>query len=102
MLRLNSSDPGFAEAFQRLVRDRRESDEDVARDVASILNEVKLRGDAAVAEYTAKFDGHTLGTGPDDDIGFPIFAWLNVSLQHVDVTQWYGWQRRACRCPCRI
>ena len=33
MLRLNTRDPGFAQAFQRLVNDRRESDDDVARDV---------------------------------------------------------------------
>ena len=45
MLRLNSRDPDFAQAFQRLVRDRRESDEDVARDVALILADVRNRGD---------------------------------------------------------
>ena len=61
MRRLDSQAADFAAAFDRLVRDRRESDEDVTRDVADILNEVKLRGDAAVAEYTAEFDRHTLG-----------------------------------------
>ena len=61
MLRLNSHDADFPAAFDRLVRDRRESDDDVARDVSDILHAVKLRGDAAVAEYTAKFDDHQLG-----------------------------------------
>ena len=61
MRRLESHAADFAVAFDRLVHDRRESDDDVARDVADILNEVKLRGDAAVAEYTARFDGHALG-----------------------------------------
>ena len=37
MLRLKSSDQGFQAAFQRLVRDRRESDDDVA---ASFLDEI--------------------------------------------------------------
>ena len=60
MLRLSTRDPGFDKAFKRLVRDRRESDEDVARDVARILAEVRNRGDAALAEYTARFDGHPL------------------------------------------
>ncbi|MBC2664258.1 histidinol dehydrogenase [Novosphingobium flavum] len=60
MLRLNSRDPGFAQAFDRLVRDRRESDDDVARDVQIILGDVKNRGDAALAELTRKFDGHAL------------------------------------------
>jgi histidinol dehydrogenase len=48
MLRLNSRDPGFARAFQRLVADRRESDEDVARDVARILDDVRHRGDVVL------------------------------------------------------
>ena len=62
MLRLDSSGPGFAEAFAALVANRRESDADVARDVAAILADVRVRGDAAVADYTGRFDGHDLGT----------------------------------------
>ncbi|MGN6356318.1 MAG: histidinol dehydrogenase [Novosphingobium sp.] len=65
MLRLNSSDPGFARAFQRLVADRRESDEDVARDVARILDDVRNRGDAVLKELTERFDGHKLATEAD-------------------------------------
>ena len=61
MRRLNSGDPGFAFAFDRLVRDRRESDGEVASDVANIINDVRLRGDAAVADYTERFDRHVLG-----------------------------------------
>jgi len=60
MLRLSTRDPGFEQAFRRLVRERRESDEDVARDVGLILAQVRSRGDAALAEYTARFDGHKL------------------------------------------
>jgi histidinol dehydrogenase len=60
MRRLSTRDPGFQEAFGRLVRERRESDEDVARDVSLILAEVRGRGDAAVAEMTQRFDGHSL------------------------------------------
>ena len=60
MLRLKTSDPGFEQAFQRLVRDRRESDDDVARDVSLILENVRNRGDQALAEYTQRFDGHSL------------------------------------------
>lgn len=65
MLRLNSSDPGFAQAFKRLVADRRESDDDVARDVTRILNDVRNRGDAVLAELTERFDGHKLATEAD-------------------------------------
>jgi len=60
MLRLSTRDPGFDKAFKRLVRERRESDEDVARDVALILADVRNRGDAALAELTQRFDGHSL------------------------------------------
>jgi histidinol dehydrogenase len=62
MLRLSSRDPGFAEAFARVVADRRESAVDVAADVAAILKDVRARGDEALAELTAKFDGHDLDT----------------------------------------
>ena len=61
MRRLDTRDPGFAAAFDRLVRDRRESDGDIARDVADIINDVRNRGDGAVAEYTERFDKHALG-----------------------------------------
>ncbi|MDE2596354.1 MAG: histidinol dehydrogenase [Sphingomonadales bacterium] len=60
MLRLNSRSPDFAKAFARLVRDRRESSEDVSRDVKLILDDVRNRGDVALAELTQRFDGHSL------------------------------------------
>jgi histidinol dehydrogenase len=65
MLRLNTRDPGFEAAFKRLVADRRESDEDVARDVQVILSDVRNRGDAALSDMTARWDGHNL-TGDAD------------------------------------
>jgi histidinol dehydrogenase len=69
MQRLSSKDAGFAEAFQRVVADRRESATDVARDVADILAAVRERGDAALADYTTRFDGHDL-----DQTGWRIDA----------------------------
>ncbi|MET0179891.1 MAG: histidinol dehydrogenase [Novosphingobium sp.] len=65
MLRLDTRDAGFAAAFAALVADRRESDEDVARDVAAIIAEVKRDGDAAVARLTERFDGHWLAEDRD-------------------------------------
>ncbi|WP_333836934.1 histidinol dehydrogenase [Novosphingobium sp.] len=58
MLRLNTTDKDFATRFARLVKDRRESDENVSRDVQTIIEDVRLRGDEALAEYTQRFDGH--------------------------------------------
>ena len=54
--RLSTTDAGFDAAFDTLVDARRESDADVARDVAAIIADVRSRGDAAVAELTARFD----------------------------------------------
>ena len=65
MLRLKTSEKGFEQAFRRLVADRRESDENVARDVQVILSDVRNRGDAALVDMTAKFDGHALTTEDD-------------------------------------
>ena len=56
MRRLDASDPGFAAEFDALVNDRRESASDVSADVAAIIARVKAEGDAALADYTAKFD----------------------------------------------
>ncbi|MGE0651108.1 MAG: histidinol dehydrogenase [Alphaproteobacteria bacterium] len=54
--RLSSRDPGFEDAFERLVTGRREPEADVATDVARIVAEVRARGDAALLEFTKKFD----------------------------------------------
>lgn len=59
-LRLSTLDKDFAQAFDKLVRGRRESDIEVSRDVAAIIADVKARGDAALADYTARFDDHSL------------------------------------------
>lgn len=69
MLRLNTREPGFEQAFRRLVSDRRESGENVARDVTVILADVKNRGDAAVAELTARHDSYALAADADWSIG---------------------------------
>lgn len=60
MLRLDARAPDFAARFDALVNARREADSDVSRDVSAIIADVKARGDAAVADYTRRFDGHDL------------------------------------------
>lgn len=58
--RLSTIDPDFASAFAALVDARREADEDVSRDVSAILKRVRAEGDAALADYTRRFDRHDL------------------------------------------
>ncbi|MBY8828699.1 histidinol dehydrogenase [Hephaestia mangrovi] len=60
MITLSTTDPGFACDFEALVNARREADADVARDVRTIVASVRDEGDAALAAFTAKFDGHDL------------------------------------------
>ena len=60
MLRLKTSDPDFAKKFERIVGDRRESGENVARTVADILDAVRRRGDEALQEMSARYDSHFL------------------------------------------
>ena len=62
MKRLDASAPGFAADFAALVDDRRESASDVSADVAAIVARVKAQGDAALADYTARFDRFDLDT----------------------------------------
>ena len=59
-LRLDSASADFAAAFTVLVDARREADEDVSRDVTAILKRVRAEGDAALADYTSRFDRHDL------------------------------------------
>jgi histidinol dehydrogenase len=59
-VRLDASDPGFDAAFTALVNARREADADVSRDVAAIVARVRAEGDAALKDYTGRFDGHDL------------------------------------------
>ena len=95
MQRLSTRDPGFAQAFRVLVADRRESGGDVARDVARIIADVRSRGDEALAEYTARFDGHSLAddaawqVSPDecraafDDLKPDLRAALELAAQRI-------------------
>lgn len=53
---LNATDPGFDQDFKKFLNARRESDTDVAEVVRTILKDVQIRGDAALFDYTARFD----------------------------------------------
>jgi len=55
-LRLAASAPGFEKEFSAFLGRNRDTDENVDRVVAGIVADVRARGDAAVVDYTAKFD----------------------------------------------
>ncbi|MEZ5871657.1 MAG: histidinol dehydrogenase [Nitratireductor sp.] len=54
--RLDSSHPGFETRFSELLGMKREISEDVDATVRAIIADVRMRGDQAVLEYTARFD----------------------------------------------
>src|SRR5471030_549298 len=59
-LRLDAADPGFAAAFAALLAAKRETAADVDASVAAIIADVIARGDAALIDYTRRFDRLTL------------------------------------------
>ncbi len=81
MLSLDARAPDFAARFDALVNARREADEDVSRDVAAIVARVKAEGDAAVADYTRRFDGHELDWRISLDACAAAYAALDADLR---------------------
>jgi histidinol dehydrogenase len=60
---LSTRDPGFEAAFGALLAAQRESAADVEDAVAAIIDDVARRGDAALVEYTNRFDRVRLTLG---------------------------------------
>ena len=54
---LATRNPGFEAGFRRLLEDKRETAADVDTTVAAIIEDVIRRGDAALIDYTRRFDG---------------------------------------------
>jgi histidinol dehydrogenase len=58
--RLDARSAEFAAGFDRLLNAKRETDDDVANAVRSIIAEVRARGDAALCDFAERFDRVTL------------------------------------------
>ncbi|MEJ7137776.1 histidinol dehydrogenase [Amphibiibacter pelophylacis] len=54
--RLSTADAGFDAALDHLLRVPTDSDPGIAERTAAIVNDVRQRGDAAVLDYTRRFD----------------------------------------------
>ena len=55
--RLSTREPDFEAGFQRVLHWSAETDDAIEQRVAAILADVRQRGDAAVLECTARYDG---------------------------------------------
>ena len=72
--RLNSSDTNFAADFKTLINAKREDSPDITAAVADIIADVATRGDAAVLDLTAGFDGHHAQSIADLHLGEDAMA----------------------------
>ena len=54
---LSTADADFETVFQRVLHWSDETDQSIEQATAAILADVRTRGDAAVLEYTQRFDG---------------------------------------------
>ena len=59
---LSTTSASFEAEFQRMLHWSAETDDAIEQRVAGILADVKQRGDVAVLEYTARFDGLAAGS----------------------------------------
>lgn len=73
---LRQTDPGFEERFKAFLGTKREASPDVEATVRTIIDEVRARGDAALIDYTQKFDRADLST-------------LGIAVARSDIEQAY-------------
>jgi histidinol dehydrogenase len=95
VIRLDTTEPGFAEAFAALVAQARDTTASVGEAVRAIVAEVRAGGDAALCALTARFDRVTLtperlriGAGEIADaaagIAAPVRAALELAAQRIE------------------
>jgi histidinol dehydrogenase len=91
---LDAADADFAQRLAALLAWEAEQDEAVEQAVATILREVRARGDAALLEYTARFDRMTVPRAADLEL--PQAA-LRAALAALDPGQRDALQAAAAR-----
>ncbi len=64
-VRLSTTDADFEQNFKSLLTQKRETDADVNAAVTDIIASVRATGDAAVIDYTNRFDRLSLTSGAD-------------------------------------
>jgi len=82
--RLSTADADFEAAFQRVLHWSDETDQSIEQVAAAILADVRTRGDAAVLEYTQRFDGISAASVAALEIGQ---AELHAALDSIKPAQ---------------
>ena len=62
-VRLDAASADFPQRIEALIDAKRETSEEVDTAVKAIIDDVRRRGDAALIDYTKRFDRHELGPG---------------------------------------
>ncbi len=78
--KLDSAQPDFKQTLDTLLAFEASTDEAIEKAVAGILHEVKARGDAAVLEYTNRFDRMDAASMAAFDIGHDELEFALASL----------------------
>ncbi|EHR73257.1 histidinol dehydrogenase [Burkholderiales bacterium JOSHI_001] len=92
--RLATTQPDFEPEFQRLQHWSAETDAAIEQRVADILADVQQRGDAAVLDYTARFD--SLPAGSVAELEIPA-AQLKAAFEAITPAQRSALQQAAAR-----
>jgi histidinol dehydrogenase len=92
--RLETTAPDFEVQFQALQHWSAETDAAIETSVASILADVRARGDAAVLDYTARFDGLAPGSMAALELGRDT---LHAALDQITPAQRQALEAAAAR-----
>ncbi|MBP6252099.1 MAG: histidinol dehydrogenase [Rubrivivax sp.] len=91
---LDTSAAGFETEFQRVLHWSAETDAAIEARVAEIVADVRARGDAAVLEYTARFDGLAAASMAELELGADELA---AALDQITPAQRRALQAAAAR-----
>jgi histidinol dehydrogenase len=91
---LQAGAAGFEAEFERLRHWSAETDDAIEQRVAAILADVRQRGDAALLEYTARFDGLNAATVAELEIGRDAMA---AALDAIPAAQRSALEQAAAR-----
>jgi histidinol dehydrogenase len=80
--RLSTTDPGFEAKLSALVAFETALDEEVERTAATILADVRARGDAAVLDHTARLDGVRAASIAELEMTRPALERALAGLEH--------------------
>ncbi len=93
-LRLDTTEPDFATRFAERLHWSAETDAEIEARVAQILADVRARGDAAVLEYTRRFDGVEAASVAELEIGPQA---LRAAFEAIPAAQRDALQQAAAR-----